>query len=406
MIFAWFVLFAPAQAQDDNSLRIEARVAKGTTFVGQAIEVQVGVVSGKERPKIVPPRIDGADVSLIESSFRQLEANAIGDIVTETNLYLSRFLVIPTKPGLLVIPPFRGRDQDRSGASTPIQLTVQPIPAEGRLASYLRGVGRIEAKSEVTPSTLRLGQTFEYRLILNGRGAIGSTQWPLLSAFEAIKGLKIEQVGTIEVNDPPSRTFRYRLRPSAPGDLRLPSVTVATFDPALRRYVETRAPSLSVRIVDVPRFDPSSLDQDMPTIPELSSRRSTPIWLVGLAVVGLGATLLVYWRSRRNRPRRTALRLARAMRSQSDPTNRADRVASALTIYLATAIDRPAGELTPEEARQGIERAVADAALANLAGQLIERCARVRFGGDQDAEAKLSSDAADLFEALAKKRLR
>jgi len=399
-----FLLFTPAQARPGEALRVEAKVAQATTFAGQAIEVRVGVVAGAERPKVVPPKVDGAEVTLIDTTFRQLGASGIGDFVTETNIFVSRFRVIPARPGPLVVPPIYARVDDRSGSSTPIRLIIQPVPPEGRPASYLRGVGRIAARAEVTPSSARVGQTIDYRLILQGPGARGSIQWPLLSELEPLKNLKVEQVDTKLIADPPLRTFHYQIRPTSPGDLVLPSVAVATFDPTFRRYVETRAPIVIVRVVAVPKFDPSSLDTALPTIPSPTARRIpiAPI-VVGGAIVALIAAFLVV-RSR-DRPRRLAIRLARGLRSEPDPIRAADGVASGLTAYLKTAIGRPMGVLTPEEGRRGVRESVGNLALADRAGRLIERCDRARFGRDTEMGSDLSVEASSFFEELATKRV-
>ena len=61
------------------------------------------------------------------------------------------------------------------------------------------------------------------------------------------------------MNSPPSRRFRYRIRPTRPGAASLPPVAVAAFDPQTARYVTRVTSSIPIRVVDVPKFDPSTL---------------------------------------------------------------------------------------------------------------------------------------------------
>jgi hypothetical protein len=401
------MLFATGLAPQDDSLRVEAKATGARYFVGQAIEVRVGIVAQGERPKVFPPRVEGAEITKVDEAFRQIGVSGIGDSVSESNLFLSRFRVIPSRPGPLSIPPFHARVDARSGASKPIGLDIQPLPSQGRPASYLRGVGRLGAKAEAVPSSVRVGQTFDYRLILDGPGARGATQWPLLTEFEAIKGLKVEPSSTDVVADPPSRIFHVKIRPTLPGDLALPSIPVATFDPALRRYIETRAPSVSVRVVDVPRFDPASLEASVPKIDAHAPVQKVIPMLVASLVAGVGTSVLVILLARLGTaPRVSAKRWARALRTAVDPSGVAGRVTSALASYLSTTTGASTGQLTPEEASRGIERAVGDASLAEQAGLLIERCDRARFGLDPEAASGLATEAADFFDELATRRVR
>ena len=397
-----FALCRTAHAHD-IPLRVDARVPKGTYHVGQGVEVRVGVVAEGERPKLTAPKIDGADLAAIDTAFRQAGASGIGDLVTETNVFVTRYRVTPSRPGPLTIPPFVARLGDRRGASTPIRLTIHAVPPEGRPASYLRGVGPIEARAEAVPASVRVGQAFEYRLALNGPGARGSTQWPILPEFERIKGLRIEPAGSEAVADPPSRTFRYRARATEPAALILPAVAVATYDPAMKRYVETRAPSVAVRVVDVPRFDPSTL----PAIPDDRPSETGPSpWVWAVPAVAVAAAWLMVARVRmQTSARRWARRAARGFATTSSDEVAA-RVASGMKGYLARALDHRGGELTPDEAAREVARAVDDPNLAERARRLIEASDGVRFGHEADSTSALAAEASAFFEELSRRRPR
>src|SRR4051794_31723641 len=89
------------------SLRVSARVVTPAPYyVGQGVEARVEVDGPAE---VIPPRTPGTEA----------EVRPIG-----TDGTASRFVVIPRRPGSLVIPPFRARAGGREGASRTTRLAA------------------------------------------------------------------------------------------------------------------------------------------------------------------------------------------------------------------------------------------------------------------------------------------
>ena len=160
-------------------------------------------------------------------------------------------------------------------------MTVHPVPPEGRPAEFLGGVGRFSIRAEAEPRSVRVGQELTYRITVDGPAAWGMTGRPDLKRFDRLPiGLRIE-AGPVELtNEPPSRTFAYTLRPTRPGDAVLPPVAIAAFDPSSRHYLTRVTPSVPIRVVAVPTFDPA-------TIPDLDAIRR-PIDANQAAAIGTG----------------------------------------------------------------------------------------------------------------------
>ncbi len=161
-------------------------VAPGPYYAGQGIPIEVVTVAGGERPEVDVPRVPGAEVIATGTRFRPISTSAIGNVVNETNRYTFTFEVLPERAGTLTVPSFRVSDGERSGRTAPLRLDVRPLPVVGRPASFLGGVGPLEVSAVARPSRVRVGQTFDYRIILRGPGARGSTQAPDLSRFDAL----------------------------------------------------------------------------------------------------------------------------------------------------------------------------------------------------------------------------
>ena len=391
----WVLLAAEAGGQDSDELRVRVEVSPGTHYAGQAIELRVGVVGAGQRPEVDRPSIVGADVWLIDNNgLKPLSLSSIGGMAAESNLFVSRFCVVPRRSGTLVIPAIRAHLRDWSGGSRPVKLTIRPVPVEGRPAEFLGGVGRFSLEAVAEPKVLRVGQELEFRMTVKGSAAWGMSDRPELKRFDRLPiGLRIEPKPTEMTANPPLRQFVYRLRPTRPGEAVLPPVAIASFDPASARYITQISPGVPVQVVAVPSFDPAGFD------PGESLRGSGPstarVWIASIvsAVLLLGVTVGLVRVRRRTKDRRLhgpaaasryAARLARGpqwsvvgydkqLAARCAAARRAGglgsvpvetggddlmplgvllalEVSSAFVRYLEIGLGRPPGALTPQEA--------------------------------------------------------
>ncbi len=394
------LIIGPYVRADDRPLSVRVDPDARRYFVGQEIRLTVRVVAEGKRPEIRAPKVDQTVPTVVGSSFRQLGASGIGNIVTEVNQYATIYSIVAPKAGKLTIPPFVARDTERTGASSPLELTVVSVPSEGRPASWLRGVGAIEARAQLGEKSVRLGQAVDFRLILKGAGALASTTAPRLDGFET---------GETELTvNPPERTFHYRLRPTKPGTFEIPGIEVATFDPKFQQFVRTRTPKLALEVVDIPPFDPASLDSQ-PAVQAATEEKSSraPIFTAVIAgiplVFGLAWVLVRWSRS----PRSLAKRLARELAAVRG-NRAAQAVAGAMSAFLHATTGWSGGEITPSETAEMLRTVLDDSELAERAAGLVERADRDRFGGGLElAEAELlAKDAAQLFVEIAAARFK
>jgi hypothetical protein len=314
------------------------------------------------------------------------------------------FWVLPRRAGVIRIPPFQLRLGTRSGTTDLKAIQVRDLPGVGRTSAFLGGVGGLTVSAEARPATLRVGQEFEYRIRLAGPAALGSNRRPSLAALERSSLTPgIEPLDDEVSAAPPERVLRWRVRPLNGGDLRLPAVPIARFDPRSQRYLTILAPSVPVRVVDVPTLDPSRLEYTTPAPPE---RPRVGLALAGaLGLIGVvGALVLAYRRSRRPDPRRLARRLARTLANLNQPDHLAETITNALADYLHHAAGRPPGVLTPDEAGQGVEAVSNRPDLGRRAAWIIAECDRARFAGREPIEGP--GEAVALFQDLAKLRVK
>src|SRR5205823_405979 len=106
-------------------------------------------------------------------------------------------------------------------------------------------------------------------------------------------GLEVEPMPSVAVDSPPSRRFRYRIRPTRAGTASLPPVAIAAFDPRAARYVTKVTSSLPIRVVAVPKFDPATLAYRPPPVPATPSRSLVPGWrALAVIILAISAILL------------------------------------------------------------------------------------------------------------------
>ncbi|WP_165231200.1 BatD family protein [Aquisphaera insulae] len=410
----------PGAAADEGpplQLRIEAE--RGPHYVGQGIELGVAVTGRDERPVLELPPLRDARILSAGNSVRAVSSSSIGRLETGENLFLTRLRVIPAKAGPLEIPAIVARLGERVGKTQAIRLKVEPVPAEGRPATFLGGVGDFRVEATASAASVRLGQPITLRIAIQGPAAWGSRLAPDLSKLaELTVAPRVEELPQENVDDPPSRVFAYRIRPTKPGDAVLPPVAVSAFDPGSGRYFTKVTRSLPFHAVAVPVLESTAVES---RVEPRAGGGLTRFMVLLAAVTGPVVVGLAVWlqrrreeagrdlESRRSLARRGARSYASRLGSGDVPP--ADRFAAELmerlTAHASMASDRPAGALTPGEARAVFRSLTGSAEQSERAGRLVEWCDLALFSDREavDGLAQARIEAAALFKELGRPRV-
>jgi hypothetical protein len=282
-----------AAGQSTDPLRVKAEVGPGPYFVGQGFELRVGVTAAGQRPKVDPPRLNGARAWVIGTEVRPITTSSIVSVVARENLYVVRFRVVAERAGAVEIPAIQAQLNGRSGRSRPKSVTIKTPPLLGRSAEFLGGIGKFEVLAESSPKVVRVGQELDFRIKVTGPAAWGMTDRPDLGRYSRlVTGLRIEAKPDETIDEPPTRTFVYRLRPARAGEAILPPVAIAAFDPSLSRYVTRVTEGVSLRVVAVPSFDPTTINDEVPST--VTSGREVILWTVSsLGALSFAVFLIV-----------------------------------------------------------------------------------------------------------------
>ncbi|WP_165070185.1 BatD family protein [Paludisphaera rhizosphaerae] len=416
LVLAVFAFLALAPSCLGEDLLVRVRVRSDRVLAGQGADVFVDVPAQDKRPKLEWPALKDARMWVVEETFRPTSVTAIGGAVASDNLFTTRLRLVATAPGRLDVPPITARLGDRTGRSAPIRLTIDPPPIAGRPPGFLGGVGDFKASAEVQPAQVRVGQEALYRIRVEGPGAWGMTTRPDL---DRLRALAIEpRVGDLPdetVDEPPSRAFVYRIRAMQAGEVVLPPVSIASYDPRVGRYVTHVSGGVPFKVVAAPAFNPEGIDY-RPPAPGMSAGRIATI-STAAAMAAMILTAIVLRRrvadvlrksfpGHRRGARRFAVEAARKLGEASEE-NVARETLDAIAEYARIGVGRPPGALTPREAAEAVARVSRSDEMARRAAVMAARCDHALFaapgtaGGEKPEEAgRLQDDARELFEAL------
>lgn len=191
----------------------------------------------------------------------------------------------------------------------------------------------------------------------------------------------------------------------------LPAVRIAWLNPRTARYQTVVGPSIELESLEVPEYDPATMDYAAPSAAALG--RTIAAGGLGLsATIAVGAVLaLATRRFGRARPsaRRTARRLAHqfAPKAPFDSTTVAESVDAALRAYLCALMPEvPQGASTAALVRRALSALGDDRALTARVADLTMRTELVRYSGvpfDEPNRDALRRDAHSLFTLLAER---
>ncbi|WP_165250550.1 BatD family protein [Paludisphaera soli] len=398
-------------------MRARSRVER--MFVGQGVEVFVDVAAREQRPKLTLPALKDARMWKVEEAFRPLGMTAIGGSVSSDNAFSTRFRLVATAPGRLEVPPVVATLGERSGRSRPLRFTVENPPVAGRPPGFLGGVGEFTATAEVDPPQVRVGQEATYRIRVRGPGAWGMAVGPDLSRLRRKEiEPRVDRLADETSDEPPERAFVYRVRPMKPGEVVLPPVPIAAFDPRLGVYTTRAANGVPLKVVAAPTFDAGALDYRPPASGPSPRRIAAGAALGAAAIVAAGLfasrrRVAERWRRWFPDAGRSARRYARAAGAGLDEagteTELARRTIEALVEYARRGAGRPPGALTPGEVERAVSAASGSGGLGRRAAEVAARCDEILFaargagGGSRPGEGGgdgLKEDALALFEAL------
>lgn len=322
-------------------------------------------------------------------------------------------LLFPTAPGARTITPAKVRyttgfwdPVPRTLTTEPITIQVARLPEAGKPAGFSGVVGHLNVRADVDQHTIRMGEAATLTISVTG--------WGNLDAMEAPKptlpqGLRQYQSSEHREFEPKPQGSGFRMGgqalfdqviiPTTVGQLTIPPVEVAYFDPETRQYDVARSEPVVLQVQPGigggPAAEPAQAAQLRPLPDRLVGNRggrlvSAPVFASQVLALGwLVATALVYRRRSvlaadprlaraHSAARRTTriVKLARAL----PPREAAAEIASAVCAFLADKLDVPAATISTATVEALLLEQGVEAEPARNVADLLRQCDRWRFG--------------------------
>jgi hypothetical protein len=208
-----------------------------------------------------------------------------------------------------------GKAYTYTKVSTPLKITIKPLPTEGRPADFSGAVGDFTVSTRVEDKNIVANQPFTLKIRFEGKGNAKTIELPPftppdgLEIYNTTAEAKFFRTGTSY------KDFSILLIPRREGDFLIPPLSASVFDPSKKRYVTHSTEQVRVHVGPAAAGGPQTPNQNLSALesdskPKVDSapliqpeyRASfTPslgqelLW-AALGLTGVGALLL--WRAK------------------------------------------------------------------------------------------------------------
>lgn len=253
--------------RSSGAVALTVSLSADTARVGEQVDVVTAAwfprdlrLQLRRAPVLLPPVLSGV-WSYPQSAPPGIAASRrVGELWYD--LFIAHQVVFPLVAGRVTVPPaelhysvpvalqFFSQEERYTVESRPSLLQVMSLPDLHRPADFTGTVARgLTLDRSVTPATATPGEAVSVAVSLTGRGNLAlwpapAVEWP--ADFRAYPERTDEQIETHGGWLGGTKTFHYLVVPQRPGQVSLPALSYAYFDPALDDY--TRATAGSARL--------------------------------------------------------------------------------------------------------------------------------------------------------------
>ena len=271
-----------------NDLFVRVDLNKNKVYVNEPVTMTFGFynrVNLAGQPQYTPPDTTGF---WKEDLPPQINSSRNGYNVVELKTAL-----FPASPGqytvgtasLVCAVPVRGQGDDFFGGffgstknvrldSKPVQVTVLPLPEEGKPADFSGTVGKFGISATVDKRDVKTNDAVTLTVGISGTGNVKSIAEPKLLLSDEFK--KYETVSDLNINKDNyevkgSKVFKTVLVPRKAGKLTISPVKYTYFDPADKKYRTISSDPITLNVAQGPKEDAGYAN--LPSMPQAEGIR-------------------------------------------------------------------------------------------------------------------------------------
>ncbi len=243
------------QPPSDESLYVIAQVDNERPFHGQQVTYVTKTYRQADFPHSVsyrPPDFAGF-WNVTETEENEYRETVNSNVYTVNEL---RTILFPSIVGTIEIEPARLTVSDDQAArpvvveSSSITVEVQPLPSAAP-EGFTGAVGKFDISAEVDTAAVRMNESVQLTVKVEGKGNIGALPEPLWPDFTGWRVVQSPPTSSSEVIDGQlvgSRTYKIILVPETAGELTVPEIRYGYYDPDLEEYVHASTNPIVVAI--------------------------------------------------------------------------------------------------------------------------------------------------------------
>ncbi len=441
----------------EKNLFIRATADRPAVFVGEQVLVSYDLYSRFQLQNVRYghlPSFTGFWAETVFDASRLEQRRAVVDGQAYNRSSLKKVALFPTTEGthdleqlevqcdipvrsrrrsLFDVDDFMGFDpfktQQVTVRSEDLAIVVKPLP-KAAPASFTGAVGRYVLEASAKPVEVRRGDPVTLTVKVNGRGNLHSAGAPVLDLNDHFK--VYDPKTTLETRFDGRavtgyKTFEFVVIPSVEGDLDLPPVEMAYFDPSSAAYEIARAEVISLRVLSALQpeaitamassesvrllgEDIRHIKGDADRLVDQGSMFHESWWFLILQGVPVVGFLLAFAWQRHQRRLTGDVAYARRRRSRGHARKRlaeAERLMGvgdtgafhseinrALSAFLADRLNLQERGLTPDQAESALRERAADPEATATAVSILRACDLARFASVAGTE----TDMRDLLD--------
>ncbi len=178
---------------------------------------------------------------------------------------IAKYALFPMREGRLEVDAFKAKCKVSFGnfglfgdlrnvirSSRPVEVTVRPLPLEGKPEFFSGGVGDFTLKTALEAEEVQVDQPFLLTVTIQGRGNAKLIDLPKIEWPDGIELYEMKDESKYSKDFSSYRKFQIYLIPKRGGNMDLPVIRLAYFDPQRERYFVKESQPLRVTVTGAP----------------------------------------------------------------------------------------------------------------------------------------------------------